>query len=309
MTGLSPYWDNTFWQFFATFAKRLMTLFSGSPLAADELQILVLSSIAISCGLLGPLLVLKRMTMLVNSLSHTILLGLAVSFLLVGSHFGLSHLMIGALVAGLLTALLTGCMVRFFRLQEDASVGLVFTTLFALGIIVVTLFTRDAHLGLEIIMGNADALRTEDLFLAGSLALINGLFVLFFFWPLQFAAFDSSLPRAHRFFLQMTLLFLVAASCIGSFRAVGVLLVLSFLVGPYLIARLFCHRLWKLLLLAPLIGIAASVCGVALSRHLLSVYNLALSTGGIVTTLIALVYPIAYLMRQRLTHSRQEALQ
>ena len=86
------------------------------------------------------------------------------------------------------------------------------------------------------------------------------------------------------------LLFLAAATCIGAFRAVGVLLVLAFLVGPYLTARLFCHRLKSLLLLSSLIGIGASLFGVALARHLLSAYDLPLSTGGIVVCAIGLFY-------------------
>ena len=320
IAAFSPYWDNSFWQFFATLLYRFPAILSGTW-AADELQILVLSCIAISCGLLSPILVLKKMTMLANSLSHTILLGLAISYLLSRSLFGvqtfdLTHLLIGALIAGLLTALLTGGMIRLFRLQEDASVGIVFTALFALGIVFVTLFTRDVHLGIEVVMGNVDALRIEDLSLAAGLALFNGLFIILFYWPLQFATFDNAMAKAlgiRCLYLEAALLFLVAASSIGAFRAVGVLLVLSFLVGPYLTARLFCHRLWQLLLLTPSIGILASIIGVALARHLLSVYGLALSTGGIVATLIALFYPIAWIIRsyqekkwRDLTESRQK---
>ncbi|MBF8262725.1 MAG: ABC-type transporter, permease subunit [Parachlamydiales bacterium] len=301
-TALSPYWDLHFFEIFAQIGQRLLLLFQGGGiLAADEIQILVLGCISISCGVLGPVLVLKKMTMLANSLAHTILLGLAISFLISRSMFSstgfdMPHLLFGALIAALLTVFSTYVLTRLFRLQEDASIGLVFTALFALGIVVVTLFTRDVHLSVEVVMGNADALRFEDLVVAADLALMNGLFVLLFFWPLQMSSFDSgqSMMMGNRLnLLQPLLLFLTAASCIGAFRAVGVLLVLSFLVGPFLIARLFFHRLWHLLIVTPAIGIFASLIGVALARHLLSVYGLALSTGGIVSTLIALLYPAA----------------
>lgn len=264
----------------------------------DAIQMAVLSLIAISCGLVGPFLVLKRMAMFANSLSHTILLGIAIAFLLTGSaFFDVSNLLIGALLAALMTAFLTGGLVRVFRLQEDASIGLVFTALFALGITVVTIFTRDVHLGIEVVMGNADIIQLSDLKLALSLAGLNLVVISLFYKQFQLTSFDQSLAKALKIpcgFFHFLLLFLVATTCIGAFRAVGVLLVLAFLVGPFLIARLFCNRLSWLLFWTPLIGILASVTGVLISRQLFNVYDLALSTGGIVATLIGLFYVGAY---------------
>ncbi len=260
----------------------------------DLLQMAVLSFVAVACGLLGPFLVLKRMTMFANSLSHTILLGIALAFLITGgSVFNVSTLFIGAFLAALMTALFTGGLVRVFRLQEDASIGLVFTALFALGIIVVTVFTRNVHLGLEAVMGNADILQLADLKFAVSLSCLNLVSVLLFYKQFQLTSFDPSLAKTmgircgvFHFFL----LFLAAMTCIGAFRAVGVLLVLAFLVGPFLTARLFCNRLPWLLFWTPLIGVAASILGVLLSRLFLDVFGLALSTGGIVSVLIGLIY-------------------
>ncbi len=303
---MSPYWNNDFWQFFATFGRRLFSLFSGSAPVSDEVQLLVLGCIAISCALLGPFLVLKRMTMLANSLSHTILLGIAISFLVSKMLFGsagslsLPHLLVGAFASALLTALFTGSLTRMFRLQADAAVGLVFTSLFSIGILAVTLFTRDTHLGVEAVMGNADALKIGDLSTAALLASTNIALIALFFWPLQFSTFDRSSASTMGIpcgFFHALLLFLTAASCIGAFRAVGVLLVLSFLVGPYLTARLFTHKLGKLLVLAPAIGCLAVLIGVALARHLLTYYDLALSTGGIISVLLALFYPLARTIR------------
>jgi len=298
---MNPYWNSDFWHFFVCLGRRLPALLTGRELASDEIQFLVLSCIAISCALLGPFLVLKRMAMLANSLSHTILLGLAISFLVArllsaDGSLSLGPLLIGAFISALLTALFTGSLTRFFRLQEDASIGLVFTTLFALGVLTVTLFTRDVHLGVEAVMGNADALRAEDLFTASLLASGNLALIALFFWPLQFSAFDSSAAKSMGMpcgSLHGLLLFLTAATCIGAFRAVGVLLVLSFLIGPYLVARLFTHRLSQTLLLGAAIGCLASLLGVALARHLLTVHGLALSTGGLVSVLLAFFYPVA----------------
>ena len=142
-------------------------------------------------------------------------------------------------------------------------------------------------------MGNADALGGGDLTLSSLLALLNVAVFCLFFHSFQFASFDRGaavsigLPCGR---LDMVLLLLTAFSCVGAFRAVGVLVVVSFLVGPFLIARLFSHKLKVLLILSPAIGIFASLLGVALARHFLTFYDLALSTGGIVALLIAVFY-------------------
>jgi len=262
----------------------------------DGVQMAVLSAIAVSCGLISPFLVLKRMAMFANSLSHTILLGIAIAFLVTGSLFSLSSLLIGAFLAALMTAFFTGGLIRFFRLQEDASIGLVFTALFALGITAVTLFTRDIHLGLEMVMGNADVVQLGDLKLALSLVALNLVSVGLFFKQFQLISFDQSLAKTlgiSSFCFHFLLLFLIATTCIGAFRAVGVLLVLAFLVGPFLTARLFCHRLPWLLFWTPVVGVVASIFGVLLSRLFFDLFGLSLSTGGIVAVLIGLIYVFA----------------
>jgi manganese/zinc/iron transport system permease protein len=83
----------------------------------------------------------------------------------------------------------------------------------------------------------------------------------------------------------------------SAFRSVGVLLVLAFLVGPYLTARLFCHRLSVLVSVTPVLGVLASFIGVAISSHFLSVYGLPLSTGGIVVMVMGLFYVLAALLK------------
>lgn len=251
-----------------------------------------LSAIAMACGLLGPFLVLKRMTMFANSLSHTILLGIAIAFLITGrASFELFPLLLGAFFAALLSAFFTGLFLRWFRLQEDASIGLVFTSLFALGIVVVTLYMKNVHLGLETVMGNVDILQIGDLKSALYLAGLNLVVITVFYGPLKLNSFDPNLAKVLKIpSLRFILLFLTATTCISAFRAVGVLIVLAFLVGPFLTARLFSHKLKTLLFLTPLIGVVASIFGVATSRFCLSVFDLPLSTGGIVATLIGLIY-------------------
>lgn len=300
---MTPYWDANFFSFFWILIQRSVSWILGEPLqiTSDEIQLAVLSFVALSCGIISPFVVLKRMTMLANSLSHTILLGLAIAALGAGSLWGgewfdVTTLLIGAFLSALLTAFSTEVLTRWFKLQEDASIGLVFTGLFALGITLVTLSLRDAHLGIEAVMGNVDALQIQDIRLPALFTFLNALSITLFFKQFQLISFDPQFAKTlglktgrFRYFF----LFLIAATCMGAFRSVGVILVLSFLTGPYLIARLFCKRLNKLLIWTPLIGILAAFTGVSLSRHLLNIQGCALSTGGLVSTVIGLFYVIA----------------
>jgi len=304
----NPYFDQNFFGFFLQLLRRAAALLGGEGLrlASDELQLLVLFAVAASSALVGTFLILKRMAMLANAISHTVLIGIVIAFFLTRGAAGavisseglidLNVMLFASLMMGLATALLTEFLTRAARLQEDASVGLVFTTLFALGVILVTLLTKNAHIGTEVVMGNVDALHPDD---AGLIALVLGgnLFLTaLFFKEYQIIAFDAGYARALGFavpFFNYLLMVQVSATVVGAFRAVGVILVLAFLTGPPLTARLLTDDLKKMVALSMLIGSFAALVGVALSRHILSVYGVALSTGGVVVCTIVLFYSAA----------------
>ena len=297
---MNPYWGSHFFQFFYLLFVRFMMALRGelslTDLASDEVQLLVLLGVAISTSLVGVLLVLRRMTMLANSLSHTTLLGLVIAYVLFshqGGGMDIKILMTAAFISALLTVFCTEFLRRVVKLQEDASIGLVFTTFFALGVTLVTLFARNAHLEVDAIMGNVDALHSDDLKSIGVVVLLNIALIVLFFKEWKITTFDSALAKAlgiSPLFFSTLLLFQTAATLMGSFRAVGVLLVLAFLVAAPLSARLLTHRLGRLFVIAPLLAGGCSIVAVALSRHLLSAYHIPLSTAGIVVMLLALLY-------------------
>lgn len=298
-----PFSDVTFFQFFPLFFSRFFLLLKGelpfSDLCSDEIQVLVLALVSVAAAIVGTLLMLRKMTMLANSLSHTILLGIVISYLLFhgAAKTGLSldfKVLIGAaLLSGLLTTGLTQLLHRGLRLQEDASIGLVFTTLFALGIGIATLYTRSAHIGLESVMGNADALHFEDLKISLGSTLTSALFLLLFFKEWKLTSFDLGLAKSLGMkpsFYSYLLMLLTSLVAIASFRAVGVLLFLSFLVGLPLIGRRLSNHLGSLLILASSLGLLLSLVGVALSRHIVTKTGISLSTAGLISCLISLSY-------------------
>lgn len=308
----NPYSGQTFLGFLGQLAIRFWQFLTGSisldQLATDEIQILVLGGVAASSALVGTFLVLRKMTMLANSLSHTILVGIVIAFLWtygIGSNIpphteqiSIHTLLIAALVMGLITAFLTELLSKGARLQEDASMGIVFTSLFAIGVIAVTLLTRNAHIGIEAIMGNADALQPSDCQLVYLVLGVNILIFTLFFKEFKITTFDPSLACSFGIapaFFNYLLMTQVSTTAIGAFRAVGVLMVLAFITGPALTARLLTKTLKSMLFVAVAIGIAASIFGVAVSRHILTVYGISLSTAGIVVCTIVLFYLTAVL--------------
>lgn len=303
----NPYSGQTFFGFFFQLLIRLWAFATGNlsfdQLATDEVQVLVLAGVASSAALVGTFLVLRKMTMLANALSHTILVGIVLAFLWT---YGLSGnipehpnqiqihvLLIASMIMGLVTAFLTELLTKGTRLQEDASTGIVFTSLFSVGVIAVTLLTRNAHIGTEAVMGNVDALQLGDAKLVYIVLLINLLILFLFFKELKITTFDPGLAKSFGIspsFFGYLLMAQISMTAIGAFRAVGVLMVLAFITGPALTARLISGTLQKMLLISVGIGILASFVGVALSRHILTVYAVSLSTAGVVVCVIVIFY-------------------
>ena len=209
--------------------------------------------------------------------------------------------------------ILTQFLTHIARLQEDASTGIVFTSLFALGIVLVTLLTKNAHIGTEAIMGNVDALHPQDWHLVYIILTLNCLCAVLFFKEFQVTSFDPILAKSlgiSALFFNYLLMMQASATVVSAFRAVGVLMVLAFITGPPLAARLLTHKLKILIVLAIILGMACSIAGVALSRHFLSVYDAPLSTSGLVVCFIVGMYILLaafYLRPLRLKASSHES--
>ena len=299
----NPYSDTNFFQFFGVLLKRFYALLTGrlafEGLVADEIQIVTLVCVALAAALVGVFLVLRKMTMLANALSHTILLGIVVAYLIFNT-LTIPILMGAALVTGLVTTFLTTFFNRVIKLQEDASIGLVFSTLFALGIVLLTFFSRNVHVGTELVMGNADALQRGDIKLVAAVLGVNLVLFMVLYYGFKITTFDPYLAKAFGFsplIFNYLLMVQTSATAIGAFKAVGVLMVLAFLVLPALAARLLTHKLSRLIGLAAGIGAAAAVIGVALSRHILTFGGVGLSTGGIVVVVLGVLYLLAILIK------------
>ncbi len=300
---LNPYSDLDFFGFFKVFFVRLWAFLIGNPpkggLASDEIQIIVLVCIAVAGALLGAFLVLRRMAMLANALSHTILLGIVIAYF-ISEALTIPVLMLAAVITGIATTFLTEFLSRVVKLQEDASIGLIFSIFFAVGILLLTLFSRNVHIGTELVMGNVDALQKSNIKIVFTVLIGNALLFFLLYYGFKITTFDAGLAKAFGFsplLFNYLLMVQTSATAIGAFQAVGVFMVMAFFVLPPLTARLLTNRLSLLLILASLIGALASLIGVALSRHILTFWGVGLSTGGLVVITLGLFYSAAILKK------------
>ena len=259
----------------------------GTILGLNEIAfwIVVTSSLVnVACGVLGCFLVLRRMSMLGDAISHAVLPGLAVAFvvssLMAGEDGGAFHapwlMFIGALAAGLLTALLTELIHRFTNVHEDAALGVVFTSFFALGVIMITRLARQVDLDPGCVLYGvleAAALDTVPVFgmeiprvtITMAVVLLVVLICVVLFWKeLKIVAFDPHLATTLGFRAELVhylLMALVASVTVAAFEAVGSILVVAMLIVPAAAAYLLTDRLSWMVVLSALIGIASAVLG------------------------------------------------
>jgi manganese/zinc/iron transport system permease protein len=231
---------------------------------------------ASACGLIGAFLVLRKHAMLGDAISHAVLPGLVIAFLVTSSR-NVVPMIIGAGVMGLLTAFLTEFLSSTGRLYKDASLALVFTFLFAVGVILVSWYAGQIDLDQECVLYGEIAYTPWDtvvigganygpraVWILGGMLLANLLFILLFYKQLKICSFDPQLAQsvgisARRWhYLLMTM---VSLTVVAAFESVGAILVVAMLIIPGATAYLFTHRLGWLLVVAVLIGIVSAVGG------------------------------------------------
>lgn len=301
------YWGKTFVGFFQTLVAHIGEAIQGkyhfSDLATDEIQIITLALLGIAAAIIGSFLVIRKMAMVANAISHTVLLGIIASFLILHYLFAkpfsellevdIKLLILAAIVSSFLTMAFTDFFNNTLKLGRDSSIGLVFTSLFSLGIILVTVFTKNVHIGAEIIMGNVDMLHRDDIWIALILVFLNFTSLILFFKEYLVTSFDpefAKLSRISPVLFNYIVIFQTSLTLVGAFRAVGVVLVLALLVVPPVTARLFVSRLKQVIYLSCLISFIAAILSVALSRHVVSVYGFSLSTSGLMVTILFLIW-------------------
>ncbi len=244
---------------------------------APQIEIQIIAVIvAVTCTLPGVFLVLRKMSMMSDSITHTILLGIVLAFFIT-HNLSSPLLLAGATLIGVVTVWLTELLSRTRLLSEDAAIGAVFPLLFSIAIILITRHAGSAHLDTDsvllgelafapfdrMIIAGAD-IGAKAIYTSGALLLINLVIILIFFKELKVATFDPMLAAVLGFspaLIHYGLMTLVSLTTVGAFQAVGSVLVVAFMIGPPVTAYLLTDDLKQMLILGGVIGAANGISG------------------------------------------------
>ena len=230
---------------------------------------------AMACALIGSFLVLRRMSMMGDAISHAVLPGIAAAFLLTLSRDS-GVIVVGAAVAGVLTAAFTQLIHQAGNVDRGAALGVVFTTMFALGLILIVRSADAVPIDVHTVFYGAVELAPLNevtvaglrlpraLLILGAVFAADLAFVLLLFKELNLTSFDPDFARAagcSARLLHYALMVMVAVTIVAAFESVGSILVIAMLIVPGAVAGLFTRRLWSLLALGQVIALVCAAGG------------------------------------------------
>ena len=229
-----------------------------------------------ACGLLGAFLVLRRMSLLGDALSHAVLPGIVIAFLITGSRSVLP-MFVGAAIFGVITTMLIETFHRRWKVQEDASIGISFTALFALGVVLISAYAGQIDLDQECVLYGEIAYTPWDrliwndidlgprpVWILGGALVLDVLFVVVFYKELVVSSFDPEMAVAvgvPASLMHYLLMGAVSLTTVAAFESVGAILVVAMLIVPGAAAYLWSDRLKLILGLSMAFGVASAVGG------------------------------------------------
>lgn len=294
---------------------------------ADWWVVAVGAMVGAACALVGCFIVLRRLAMLGDAISHAVLPGIVVAFLFTGSR-NIVPMLIGAGAVGLLTAFLTDALTRWGKLQSDAAIGVTFTWLFALGVILVTKLTGHVDLDVDCVLfgellyvpldrvywGETDLGPRTFWTMVITLAAI-GIFLAVGWKQLKFASFDPAAAAAvgiNVLLWHYLLMAFVSMTTVAAFESVGAILVVAMLTVPPNTAYLLTDRLGVMVALSVVFAVLSAFIGYAWATAA------DISTAGAIATISGVFFLFAVFLspthglvskwRSRRRAGRQEAL-
>ncbi len=257
------------------------------PLSYPFMQRALIVSVMVGavCAVLSCYLVLKGWSLMGDAVSHAVLPGIVIAHVLA------IPLAIGAFVAGLCCALLTGYLKENSRVKEDTVMGIVFSGMFGFGLVIFTKVDTDQHL-MHILFGNVLGVSVRDLIETALIAGVTLLVVLVRRRDLLLYCFDPNHARAIGLpvrVLHYGLLILLSLTIVGSLKAVGIILVVAMLVAPGAIAYLLTDSFGRMLAIATAVAIGSSALGTIASFHIDG------ATGACIVLIQAMVFLLAFL--------------
>ena len=239
-----------------------------------EIQLIAVI-VGVACALPGVFLVLRRMAMMSDAISHTVLLGIVLGFFAIGS-LESPLLVLAAAAVGVPTGSLVELLIRTRLVRQDAAIGLVFPALFSVAVILISRFARGVHLDVDAVLLGELAFAPLDrvlvagldlprsLVVMGVILLLNVTFIALFYKELKLTTFDAGLAVALGFspvVVHYALMIMVSVTAVGAFDAVGSILVVALMITPPAAAYLLTDRLSRMLLYSAALAAAGAVGG------------------------------------------------
>ncbi|WP_106794642.1 metal ABC transporter permease [Aquimarina sp. Aq78] len=271
--------------------------------AQIEIQ-LIASLVAIACAIPGTFLVLRKMALITDAISHSILPGIVIGFFITHD-LSSPLLIILAAASGVITVVLVEFIQKTGLVKEDTAIGLVFPALFSIGIILIAQNANDVHLDVDavllgelafapfdrLLIGGTDV-GPKSLWIIGTILLITLGLLFAFFKELKVSTFDAGLASAlglSPVVMHYGLMTVSSITTVGAFDAVGAILVIALMIAPAATAYLLTNDLKKMLLLSVIFGVSSAIIGYWVAHALDT------SISGSMTTVLGLVFLFVYL--------------
>ena len=270
----------------------------------ESLYILIITSLA--CAVLGVFLVLRRLSMVSDAISHSVLLGIVIGYF-VTKDIGSVLLIIGASLFGVLTTVCIELLIKSKRVTEDASVGIIFPLFFSIAVILITRYARNVHLDTEVVLIGEIILAPlhrinflgislpKALVQMSFVLLINTVFIAVFFRKLKISSFDpvyagvAGIAGAGLYYVFMAL---VSFTAVSAFESVGAILAISFFISPAASAYLISKDLKITILLAAVYAVVNSCIGYFLAvKFNVSMSGMCALVSGLTFMITIAVYP------------------
>jgi manganese/zinc/iron transport system permease protein len=271
--------------------------------AQIEIQ-LIASLVAVACAIPGTFLVLRKMAMISDAISHSILPGIVVGFFITHD-LNSPILILLAALTGIITVILVEYIQKTGLVKEDTAIGLVFPALFSIGVILIAKNANDVHLDVDAVLLGELAFAPFDrliisgtdigpksLWVIGTILLVTVSLLFAFFKELKVSTFDKGLAASLGFspaILHYGLMSVSSVTTVGAFDAVGAILVVALMIAPAAAAYLLTTDLKKMLVLAVSFGVFSAIFGYWVAHWLDA------SIAGSITTVLGLLFLVVYL--------------
>lgn len=274
-------------------------------MSSAQLEIqLIACIVAMACAIPGTFLVLRKMAMISDAISHSILPGIVVGFFLT-EDLNSPWLILLAAFSGILTVVLVEYIQKTGLVKEDTAIGLVFPALFSIGVILIAKNAGDVHLDIDAVllgelafapfdrlMINGTDIGPKSLYVIGTILLITVGLLIAFFKELKLSTFDSQLAATLGFppvIMHYGLMTVASVTTVGAFDAVGAILVVALMIAPAAMAYLLTKDLKRMLVLSVLFGMIAAILGYWMAHWLDA------SIAGSITTVLGVMFLMIYL--------------